>query len=907
MHDNDNAMVQLTIDGKAVTVQKGTTILEAAKEVGVEIPTLCYLKELAPEGACRMCVVEVEGGRKGGLPTACTEHCAQGMVVHTRSRRVVESRKFVLDLLLSNHVFNCFSCARNGSCKLQDYALEYGLEKTSFPVGKNPPINVVDDSNPFYEFRPDKCIMCRRCVRVCEKLQGRDTLSATGRGFDTMITTSFGLPRTDPACESCGNCVSVCPTGALSSYDNKKFRYYEVERVRTTCPHCGTGCQLDLLVKDNRIVGVDPGFGPSNSGLLCVKGKFGSYKFVHSGDRLTTPLIKRNGKFEKASWNEALSLVAERFNGIIKEHGGDAVAGFSCSRAPNEDNYLFQKMMRTAFHTNNVDNCARVCHSASVHGLAITLGSGAMTNPIKDITRDVDVILLVGSNPTEAHPVVGAQIRQAIQRGTKIIVVDPRKIDLAKNADIHLPIKPGTNVAFANGMLHVILKEGLADMEYIKNRTEGFEELAKIVEDYTPEKVATICHIDAEDLIRAARMYATAKKAPIIYCLGVTEHSTGTEGVMSLSNVAMAVGKIGKPGCGINPLRGQNNVQGACDMGCMPTDYPGYQKVFKPEVHEKFERAWGVKLSDKAGLTSTQALPAAAEGKLKGLYIFGEDPMVSDPDTAHVKKALENLDFLVVQELFMTETAKYADVILPGMSYAEKEGTFTNTERRVQRVRTAVRLNGDMRLDTDIFYDVMNRMGYVCEAKDSAGIMDELASVTPSFAGISHARLDAGETLQWPCYNKDHTGTCILHKDTFARGLGFFYPAVYKPSAELPDADYPFMLVTGRMLYHYNARAMTGRTEGLNAIRDRSYIEMNEEDAAAMGVRDGDMVTVSSRRGKINTMAVVGDKLLPGETFMTFHFADGNANEVTNFVVDDIANIPEYKVCAIQIQPAQAN
>ena len=903
--EKNNSMVELEIDGHAIAVQKGTTILEACKTLDIEIPTLCHMKDLAPDGSCRMCVVEIEGGRKGGLVPSCSEHCASGMKVSTRSERVVESRRFILDLLLSNHVLSCFSCAANGDCRLQDYCLEYGVEKTSFTFGKRVGMNEVDSSNPFFSFHPEKCIMCRRCTRVCQQLQGRDVISVSNRGFDARMSPSYQLPWRESICESCGNCVSNCPTGALSSKDQQRhYREWEVEKVRTTCPHCATGCQMDLLVKNNRIVGVDPADGPSNRGLLCVKGKFGSYKFIHSGDRLNHPLIKREGKFEKASWDEALDLIARRFTEIKKKYGADANAGFSCSRAPNEDNYVFQKMMRTAFGTNNVDNCARVCHSASVHGLASTLGSGAMTNPIQDITEDVDLILLIGSNPTEAHPVVGAQIRQAIQRGTQIIVVDPRKIDLVKDAVIHMPIKAGTNIAFANAMIHVIVKEGLADMDFIKERTEGFEELAEIVKDYTPEKVAKICHIDAEDIRKAARMYAKAKKAPIIYCLGVTEHSTGTEGVMSLSNLAMAVGKIGKSGCGINPLRGQNNVQGACDMGCMPYDFPGYQKVANKEIREKFEKAWGVPLSETTGLMSTQVLPGAIEGTIKGLYIFGEDPMVTDPDTGHVAKSLESLEFLVVQELFMTETAQFADVILPGTSYGEKEGTFSNTERRVQRVRKAVTLEGEMRLDTDVFYDVMNRMGYSCERKTASEIMDEIAGVTPAFGGISFERLDRGETLQWPCLDKESKGTYIMHVGKFSRGLGYFYPAKYRPSKELPDKDYPFLMVTGRMLYHYNTRAMTGRTEGLNEICGDSYIEINQGDAATLGINDGDKVKVSSRRGEIETRAVVGDKMMPSEVFMTFHFADGNVNRITNFVIDDIARIPEYKVCAVSVKRA---
>lgn len=894
--------VTLSIDNQEVTVPKGTTILEAAKGLGVEIPTLCHLKELAPDGSCRMCVVEVEGGRRGGLTTACTAHCQEDMVVSTHSEKVADSRRFILDLLLSNHKLECFSCGKNGDCQLQQYALDYGIDATSFTEGKRMPCHQEDTSNPFFSYDPEKCIMCRRCARVCQLRQGRDVLSIANRGFETKMMPSYGQAFDQSICESCGNCVSSCPTGALTAKDMKEYRKWETQKIPTTCPHCGTGCQMNLLVKNNRLVGVEPLDGPANKNLLCVKGKFASYKFVGSGDRLTEPLIKRNGIFEPASWEEALTLVSSKFNEIKAENGPDALAGFSCSRATNEDNYVFQKMVRAAFGTNNVDNCARVCHSASVHGLAQTLGSGAMTNPIADITEDVDMILLVGSNPEEAHPVIGAQIRQAIQRGTQVVVVDPRKINLVKDSALHLQVQAGTNVAFANGMMHVILKEGLADRHFIEERTEGFSDLEKMVADYTPEKVAEICHIHPEDLIQAARMYAKAEKAPIIYCLGVTEHSTGTEGVMSMSNLAMLVGKVGKPGCGVNPLRGQNNVQGACDMGCMPYDFPGYQKVNNPEVIDKFEKAWHVPLNRNTGLTSTKVLPAATAGNVKGLYIFGEDPIVTDPDTGHVRQALESLDFLVVQELFMTETAAYADVVLPGISYAEKDGTFTNTERRVQRVRKAVEPRGQAREDYEIFCEVMTRMGYPCAYESAKEIMKEISAVTPSFGGINYERLEK-ESLQWPCRSLTDPGTPIMHVGSFARGKGLFKAIPYKQAQELPDEEYPYLMSTGRMLYHYNTRAMTGRTEGINQIANHSYIEINAVDAQALGIQEGDKVEVHSRRGKIETYAAVGNRVFPQEVFMTFHFPDGNVNEITNAVFDDIATIPEYKVCAVAIKP----
>ena len=900
-------MINVTINGITVQVEPGSTILQAAEKAGVKIPTLCYIKDLFPEASCRMCMVEIEGMPK--LVTACSFPAADGNVVYTESERVIEARKGILELLLSNHKTNCFSCKANGDCKLQDLCFKYGIETSSFEGERVE--KPIDDSNPFFTYNPNLCIMCHRCVNTCQKIVGRGAIDTTKRGFAATIGTAFGIDWRNTNCESCGNCVQACPTGALTMKRRKEYRPWEVEKkVLTTCPHCATGCQYYLVVKDGKIVDTEAYDGPSNKGLLCVKGRSGCFDFVHSPERIKTPLIKNKetGKFEEASWDEALDLVASKFMEIKKKYGPDSLAGFACSRSPNEDIYMVQKMVRTCFGTNNVDNCARVCHSASVAGLAMTLGSGAMTNPIGDITSDVDVILLVGSNPEHAHPVVGMQIRQAVANGTKLIVADPRDIDLAKKADIHLKLKPGTNVAFANGMMNIFIEEGLIDKQFIEERTEGFEKLAEIVKDYTPEKVAEICHIDADQLREAARMYAKAGKTPIIYCLGVTEHSTGTEGVMSMSNMAMMVGKLGRPGCGVNPLRGQNNVQGACDMGAQPGDFPGYQKVANPDVIAKFEKAWGVELPKEHGTHATDCFPKMITGEIKGLYIYGEDPVVTDPDTSHVLKALKSLDFFVIQELFMTETAELADVILPGVSYAEKEGTFSNTERRVQRVRKAVTVEGDMRLDTDIIIDLMNRMGYPQPHLTSAQIMDEVASLTPSFAGISHERLDSeevgGKGLQWPCTSKDHPGTPIMHVGKFSRGLGWFYPAEYVPSAELPDEEYPIILMTGRILYHYTTRAMTGKTPGLMEIEGKSFIEMNIVDAEKLGIKDGDKVKVSSRRGQIESTARVGTKTSPGESWMPFHFPDGNANWLTNAALDKYARIPEYKVCAIKIEKA---
>lgn len=893
--------IEFTIDCVHVTGKQGQTVLDVAKENRIHIPTLCHHPLLPPSGACRMCVVDI--GRADRLEAACVLPISNGLNVVTNSDRVKQARKLNLELLLSNHKSDCVTCEQDGVCVLQDLAYEFELDMNNLNFPVQDVDKPIDESSPALVYDPNMCVLCGRCISACNNVRHHNVLNYENRGYDTMVIADLGELITDSTCVSCGECVQVCPTGALMEKQSRfKGRWKDLEMTETTCPYCGVGCTLELYTKDNVIVKVKGKEDAlENQGSLCVKGRFG-YDWVNSPERLTTPLVRDDfGEFREASWDEALDLVAGKLAEVKTHYGSEAIVGLSSAKCTNEDNYVFQRFVRAALGTHSVDHCARLCHAPTVAGLVKAFGSGAMTNSIQEML-DTDCFLVTGSNTTENHPVIAKYIRQAVlDRGAKLIVADPRKIDLVRDSSIWLRQRGGTDVAMFNGLMNVIIAEGLEDEEFIRERTENYEELKKTVEKYTPDRVERITGIPSEKLREAARMFAEAGNASIIFSMGITQHTTGTDNVLSTANLAMLTGNVGKPGTGVNPLRGQNNVQGACDLGALPNVYPGYQAVSDPKNRDKFEEAWEVKLGLENGLTVVEAMNAARSGDVKSMYIMGENPMVSDPDLTHVKESLEKLEFLVVQDIFMTETAELADVVLPACSFAEKDGTFTNTARRVQLVRKAVEPPGICRLDWSIICDVATRMGYEMWYSSSSEIMDEIARLTPIYGGVEHARLE-GDGLQWPCPEHDHPGTLYLHKFKFSRGLGRFHGVDYKPADELPDADYPLMLTTGRMLEHFHTGTMTRRSVVLDTLVPVCPIEINPVDAERLGLMDGDPVEVSSRRGKINGYATVTDRSDVGSVFIPFHFVETAANMLTNPALDPVSKIPEFKVCAVKVQ-----
>ncbi|SOH05864.1 MULTISPECIES: formate dehydrogenase subunit alpha [Candidatus Kuenenia] len=894
-------MTTVIIDGKRVEADPSQTILEAARRVGIRIPTLCHDPRLKPSGACRICVVEVEG--KDNLAASCATPVSEGMKVSTRSEAVLRSRRLNLELLWSNHPNDCLTCDKAGECSLQNLMYEYDV-KTSRFVKQNP-VPAPDESNPAIYRDMNKCIMCGKCVRICDEVQGQHVWTFSDRGIKTRVSTAFEKSMQDGGCVFCGHCVSVCPVGALMDKPvMKKARSWETRKVRTVCSYCGVGCSLVLHIKNNEILQVTADINSApNYGSLCVKGRYG-FEFYSSKDRLKTPLVRDNinEPFREASWEEAIGLVAKRFSEIKKKYGPDSFGCLSSSRGTNEENFLAQKFTRVVMGTNNMDNCARVCHAPSVTGLRAALGSGAATNSLADI-EGAEVLIVSGSNTTEAHPVAALKIKKAVrQNGAKLIVIDPRKIELVKYADIHLQLRAGTNVALINGLLHVIIKEGLQNDDFIERRTENFEMLKQVVSKYTPEETEAITGVPKEDIIKAARMYAGTNKGMIIYGLGMTEHKAGSHGVMSLANLALITGNVGRPNTGINPLRGQNNVQGSCDMGALPDVYACYQRVDDPEANRKHAEAWKVKkLPEKPGLKEPQMYRAIESGDLKAMYIIGYDPAISQADINKVRASISKLEFLAVQELFMTETAKLAHVVLPTSCYFEKDGTFTNAERRVRRLHKAIPLPEGTKSDWDIICSIATAMGYPMSYNHPSEIMDEIAKLTPDMAGINYKRLE-GDGLVWPVWDMNHPGTPILHKDTFKRGRGMFNDLMYTPSEELPDEEYPLLLTTGRRLYQYNNGSMSLRNPEICAINSEEFMEIHPADAAKLDIKSGEKVRVSSRRGSLEVKTEVTEKSRLGSVFLSFHYPETPTNVLTGPGEDMLALTPEYKVCAVKVE-----
>lgn len=895
-------MIKVTIDGKDILVPKGTNVIDAAAEVGIKIPQLCYLKDKTPFAACRMCIVEIEG--KSGVQTACSTLCKDGMVIETETEKIVEMRRTILKLLMSNHPEDCLSCSAVGQCDLQDLCFRYEVSGPFYEGAYT--TYELDDNNPVIVRDLDKCIKCGKCVTVCNEVQVTGTYDFANRGFEAIVTTAFNEDLNTDICAMCGQCTEACPVGALQNKQLMKYRPWEVEKVRTTCPFCGTGCNFDLNVVDGKVVGVTTADdAPINRRQTCVKGRFGQ-DFLHSDERLKVPLIKENGEFREASWDEALDLIASKLKETKEKYGPDALAGLSSARSVNEDSFALQKFFRAVIGTNNIDHCARVCHAPSVAGLAATLGSGAMTNPSDDFI-DADAFFIIGSNTTEAHPVIGSKIKQAIINGAKAIVVDPRRTELAQMAEHHIHLTSGTDVAFINGLMHIIIKEGWVDQEYIDERTEGYEEIVELVKNYEPEAVAKLCGTDVETMYKVAELYAKTEKAPIIYGLGITEHTSGVDNVMTLSNLALITGHIGKESAGINPLRGQNNVQGACDMGALPNVYPGSYKVDDPQVHERFEKIWNAELSDEIGLMIPQMFDAAVDGKLKAMIIMGEDVALTDPDANHVRNALDSLDFLVSIEIFMSETSKHADVVLPAPAFAEKNGTFTASERRVQLVNQAIDMPYETRPEWWMIREIARRMGWTqgFEWNSAEDVFEGIREAMPTWRGMTYDRLRENHGLVWPCPSEDHPGTPILHVGEFTRegGKAAFIPCEYREPAEMPDEEYPIVLNTGRRLGHYNVT--TRYSDALDELNPYETAEIHPEDAKKHGLDDDSFIRVTSRRGSIVTRIEITDKVREGFMFMSHHFKESPVNELTNSAFDPVSMTGEFKVSAVNIEKVQ--
>jgi len=901
--------VTLTIDGVAVTVPEGTSIMRAAMEAGTQIPKLCATDMVDAFGSCRLCLIEIEG--RNGTPASCTTPVAEGIVVRTQTERLKRLRKGVMELYISDHPLDCLTCSANGDCELQDMAGAVGLRDVRYGYeGDRHPNPGMDESNPYFAYDPSKCIVCSRCVRACEEVQGTFALTIAGRGFDSVVSPGMEESFLESECVSCGACVQACPTATLNEKSVIELGTPQRSLV-TTCAYCGVGCAFKVEMAGDEVIRMVPWKdGKANRGHSCVKGRF-AWGYTTHRDRILNPMIREKitDPWREVSWEEALGHAASEFRRIQAKHGRQSVGGITSSRCTNEETFLVQKLVRAGFGNNNVDTCARVCHSPTGYGLKTTFGTSAGTQDF-DSVEAADVILVLGANPTDAHPVFGSRMKKRLREGARLIVIDPRRIDLVRTphvaADFHLPLRPGTNVAVLTAMAHVIVTEGLADEAFVRERCEwdAFEDWAAFVADprHAPEAVEAITGVPAADLRGAARLYATGGNAAIYYGLGVTEHSQGSTTVMAIANLAMATGNIGRPGVGVNPLRGQNNVQGSCDMGSFPHELSGYRHISDDATRSMFEALWGTPLDQEPGLRISNMFDAAVDGLFLGLYVQGEDILQSDPNTRHVAAALSAMECVVVHDLFLNETASYAHVFLPGSTFLEKDGTFTNAERRIQRVRRVMAPRNGY-ADWEVTLMLAKALGHDWPYAHPSEIMDEIAALTPSFAGVTFERIDALGSIQWPCNAAAPEGTPVMHVDGFVRGKGRFVVTEYVATDEKVGPRFPLLLTTGRILSQYNVGAQTRRTENV-VWHGEDLLEIHPHDAEQRGIRGGDWVKLASRVGDTTLRARVTERVAPGVVYTTFHHPATQANVVTTDYSDWATNCPEYKVTAVQVSPS---
>jgi formate dehydrogenase major subunit len=905
------ALVCLTIDGQEVTVPAGTSVMRAAAQADINIPRLCATDSLQAFGSCRLCLVEIEGRK--GTPSSCTTPVEEGMVVRTQTDRLAGLRRNIMELYISDHPLDCLTCAANGDCELQDAAGEVGLREVRYGYdGISHLAAEKDQSHSYFTFDPSKCIVCSRCVRACAEVQGTFALTIDGRGFDSKVAAGQNENFMDSECVSCGACVQACPTATLM--ENSVIDQGLPEHtVLTTCAYCGVGCGFKAEVKGDQVVRMVPyKGGKANSGHSCVKGRF-AFGYATHPDRVSEPMIRKSidDPWRKVSWDEAVTFAAGRIREIQEKYGRDSVGGITSSRCTNEETYLVQKLVRAGFGNNNVDTCARVCHSPTGYGLKTTLGESAGTQTFESVEH-ADLVFVIGANPTDAHPVFASRMKKRLRQGASLIVADPRRIDLVRSphvaSDHHLNLLPGTNVALLNAMAHVVVDEGLEATDFIDARCEqpAFQRWKQFIseERNSPEAMAQVTGVAADEIRQAARLFAEAGNAAIYYGLGVTEHSQGSTAVMALANLAMLTGNIGRPGVGVNPLRGQNNVQGSCDMGSFPHELPGYRHVSIDSVRQPFEQLWGVKINPEPGLRIPNMFDAAVAGHFKGLYCQGEDLAQSDPNTQHVEQALRNMECLIVQDIFLNETAKYAHVFLPGASFLEKDGTFTNAERRISRVRKVMApLSG--KADWEATVALSNALGYEMNYAHPSEIMDEIARLTPTFAAVSYQRLDEEGSIQWPCNDQAPHGTPIMHVDEFVRGQGYFAVTEYIATEEKVTRRFPLLLTTGRILSQYNVGAQTRRTDNMR-WHEEDLLEIHPHDAEERGIVDGDTVQVSSRAGDTTLRATLTDRVQVGVVYTTFHHPESGANVITTDNSDWATNCPEYKVTAVQVRKMES-